>query len=40
MILIKNEECKKKNESHGVGGMNDSFVTFCKSDDRYIVPDI
>ncbi len=30
----------KKKESHGVGGMNDSFVTFRKSDDRYIVPDI
>ncbi len=35
MKNVKNEECKKK-ESHGVGGMNDSFVTFCKSDDRYI----
>ncbi len=39
MILKKNEECKKK-ESYRVGGMNDSFVIFCKSDDRYIVPDI
>ncbi len=39
-MIWKMKNVIKKPLAMWVGGTNDSFVTFCKSDDGYIVPDI